>query len=79
MKVFPASMNGGTTPVDYICTSSLVHGLVGGGEVDGSDPKSIAASCLSLDRVAYRYTHECAHFYGHGVWRRIGELGPELA
>lgn len=79
LKVFPASMNDGTTPVDYICTSALVHGLVGGGEVDGSDPKSIAASCLSLDRVAYRYTHECAHFYGHGVWRRIGELGPELA
>jgi len=78
-KVFPAGAAEGTTPVDYICTSALVHGLVGGGEVDGSDPKAIAASCLSLDRVEYRYTHECAHFYGHGVWRRIGKLGPELA
>jgi len=78
-KVFPTSAEGTAVPVDYICTSALVHGLVGGGEVDGSDPKAIAESCLSLDRVEYRYTHECAHFYGHGVWRRIGTLGPELA
>lgn len=78
-KVFPDDTEQRTTPVDYICTSALVHGLVGGGEVDGSDPKAVAASCLSLDRVEYRYTHECAHFYGHGVWRRIGALGPELA
>lgn len=78
-KIFPANGEESAVPVDYICTSALVHGLVGGGEVDGSDPKAIAASCLSLDRVEYRYTHECAHFYGHGVWRRIGTLGPELA
>lgn len=78
-KVFPETPDSGTSPVDYICTSALIHGLVGGGEVDGSDPAGIAASCVSLDRVEHSYTHECAHFYGHGVWRRIGTLGPELA
>jgi hypothetical protein len=78
-KVFPATGDTGRVAVDYICTSALVHGLVGGGEVDGSAPEDVAKSCLSLDRVEYRYTHECAHFYGHGVWRRINALGPELA
>lgn len=77
-KIF-AGHTDGEAPVDYICTSALVHGLVGGGETTDADPAGIAASCLSLDRVAYRYTHECAHFFGHGVWRRIGELGPALA
>jgi len=75
-RLFPPGEDG--APVDYICTSAVVHGLVGGGETDGSDPADVAASCMSLDRVDYRYTHECAHFYGHGVWRRTGELGPGL-
>lgn len=78
-RTFPENPGRTTTPVDYICTSALVHGLVGGGDAGGDAPVDIAASCLSLDRVDYRYTHECAHFYGHGVWRRVGELGPKLA
>jgi len=78
-KIFPAEISDGNAPVDYICTSAVVHGLVGGGEVDGSDPADVAANCVSLDRVEPRYTHECAHFYGHGVWRRIGNLSDEIA
>jgi len=66
-------------PVDYICTTALVHGLIGGGENDGTDRAALAAHCLRLDTVDVNYTHECAHFYGHGVWRAVGELNAELA
>ena len=78
LRIFPRD-NDGPVPVDYICTSALVHGLVGGAETGRTDPSDVAASCLSLDRVDYRYTHECAHFYGHGVWRRVGTIGPDIA
>jgi hypothetical protein len=77
-KIFPTTFSDGDAPVDYICTSAVVHGLVGGGEADGSDPADVARNCVSLDRVEPRYTHECAHFYGHGVWRRVGTLGEDI-
>jgi hypothetical protein len=31
-----------------------------------------------LDAVDFRYTHECVHFCGHGVWCEVGELGTGL-
>ncbi len=65
-------------PVEYTCTTAVVHGVVGASEVKGEDMAAVARYCLSLDTVDIRYTHECAHFYGHGVWREVGEISPRL-
>lgn len=65
-------------PVEYTCTTAVVHGVVGASEVKGEDMATVARYCLSLDAVDIRYTHECAHFYGHGVWREVGEISPRL-
>lgn len=65
-------------PIEYTCTTAVVHGIVGGSEAGGEDLATVAGYCLSLDAVDFRYTHECAHFYGHGVWREVGTISAKL-
>lgn len=67
---------------EYTCTAALVHGLVGG-MTSGEPPFDLeftAAQCRRLEIEAnFNYSNECAHFYGHAVWRSVGELSPAIA
>ena len=63
------------------CTAALIHGLVAG-SVDGARPlpiSKIAEQCVRLGAINHGYQHECAHFFGHVVWKEVGRLDGELA
>lgn len=67
--------------VEYTCTAALIHGLVAGSTVGAPpfDLESVAEQCIRLEETNFSYSNECAHFFGHAVWRSVGELSPELA
>jgi len=74
--------DGPVEETEYTCTAALVHGLVGG-MTDGEPPfdlEFVASQCRRLEAEAnFNYSNECAHFFGHAVWRSVGELTPAIA
>lgn len=67
-------------PVDDICTHSLVHGLIQGMTTERSeyDLQEVADQCMSLEKINPYYTDECAHYYGHAVWKKVDKLDDQL-
>ena len=67
-------------PVDDICTHSLVHGLIQGmtTEQDAYDLQEVADQCLYFEKINPYYTDECAHYYGHAVWKKVNKFNDEL-
>jgi hypothetical protein len=67
--------------VEYTCTAALVHGLVAG-STSGEPPfdfEGVAGQCLRLEETNFSYANECAHFFGHAVWRSVGALSADIA
>ena len=67
-------------PVDDICTHSLVHGLVQGMTTEKAEYalQEVADQCLYLEQINPYYTDECAHYYGHAVWKKVKKFNDEL-
>lgn len=76
-----AALFGGVPrPVDWVCTASIVHGLVQG-SVSGEPPydlRSLADSCLALEAVDPSYLNECAHYFGHAAWKQVEQINMGL-
>jgi hypothetical protein len=70
---------GETTP-EPVCVAAVVHGLVQG-HVTGEPPyelEYLASQCTALEGVSTEYANECAHYFGHAVWKTVRSLTPAI-
>jgi len=68
-------------PVDDVCTHSLIHGLIQGmtEEENSYELRQIADQCMYLKSVhEYYYIDECAHYYGHAVWKKVKSFNEDI-
>lgn len=79
-EVVRMMFDGKEQPRDAVCTHSLVHGLVQGMTTEKAsyDLRAVAEQCVNLTRINEYYTDECAHYYGHAVWKQVKDFSPEV-
>jgi hypothetical protein len=79
-EVVQMMFDGKEQPRDAVCTHSLVHGLVQGmtTERESYDLQDVADLCVAMTSINEYYTDECAHYYGHAVWKQVKDFSPEV-
>lgn len=60
------------------CGTGVVHGLVQGQPSDKDSLSEIATQCTKLRSINPDYSNECAHYYGHNVYKHTQSISEDL-